>query len=86
MKKTPEEAAAGILDRNASMIAKGGAMMWANILAHAVLKVAEGGQETSVDNLIHRIGVDADGRDELTKAGSKEAITRLREAFAKGIG
>ncbi|MFC5421437.1 MAG: hypothetical protein DI537_11150 [Stutzerimonas stutzeri] len=85
MTKTPEETAAGILAGNARMIAKGGALMWANVLAHAVLKVAESGKDTSVDNLIHRIGMDADGRDELTKAGSNEAISRLREAVAKGI-
>lgn len=84
-KKTADETAAAILDGNARMIAKGGALMWATILAHAVVKVAESGKETTVDNLIHRIGMDADGHDELTRAGSNEAITRLQKAVVKGM-
>lgn len=86
MKKSLEEISARLIDKNTKMIAKGGSLLWANILANAVLKVAERGKETSVDNLIHRIAMDADGRDDLTKAGSDEAITRLREAVVKGFG
>jgi hypothetical protein len=85
MKKTAEDAAASIIDRNAKMITKGGALMWSNVLAAAVVKLAERGKETTVDNLIHRMAMDADGQDHLLKAASNEAISRLQQAVAKGI-
>jgi hypothetical protein len=85
-KKTPEQLAKEFEGRKAKGLAKGGAAYWPNVLANAVLRLVASGSEITVPALIEHVSKEAERQDISLKAGSDEAIARLRQAVAKAAG
>jgi hypothetical protein len=83
-KKTPEQLAREFEGRKAKGLAKGGAALWPNLLANAVLKLVAGGSEVTVAALVARIEAEAATQEIALKAAAEEAVARLRQAVAKG--
>lgn len=85
-RKTPEQLAREFEGRKAKGLAKGGAALWPNVLANAVLRLVASGSEITVAALIERASQEAQTQDVALKAGAEEAVARLRQAVAKAAG
>lgn len=85
-RKTPAERVARIEAGRTRRTDRAGDAMWPNALARVTVEVFARLETVSRDDLIRALEIWAENRHELQKAGSAEAIARLREAFAKGVG
>lgn len=83
-RKTNEERVARLEAGSARRSARAGDAMWPNALARVTVATFARSETVSRDELIRALEIWAENRHELLKAGSTEAIARLREAFAKG--
>ncbi|MFJ5368932.1 hypothetical protein ACIPIA_06905 [Bosea sp. CER48] len=83
-RKTPEQLAREFEGRKAKGLAKGGAAYWPNILANAVLKLAQQREAITPEALVALIEREGETLDVSVKAGASEAIARLKQAVAKG--
>jgi hypothetical protein len=83
-KKTPEQLAKEFEGRKAKGLAKGGAAVWPNIIANAVLKLTVAGSEINAAVLVEMIEREAQTQELAIKAGAAEAVARLKQAVAKG--
>ena len=66
-------------------IERSGAIMWANVLAHATEAAFAKSDTVTREDLIAALEDWARDRDALAKAGSNEAIARLRKAVAQDV-
>ncbi|CAM5764609.1 hypothetical protein BMIN10S_01267 [Bosea minatitlanensis] len=81
MKKTPEEIATEFTARRERAMARSGSAMWPHVLATVTVELFAKFDPVPRDILLLAVEEWGKDRDPMLKAGSEEAIARLREAI-----